>query len=114
MNNSNVDIVINRFYSYLPNGNDYFMAVHDLKFDTKEEYEIRKFLIDESIIKDWGTYGKHIISKKGEEIVKVYGGIEKYLEHEKAVLDENIRLDKARREKIYNDAKLSKWQAKTF
>lgn len=114
MNSINVDIAINRFYSYLPDGNDYFFAVHDLNFETKEQYEIRKFLIDESIIKDWGIYGKHIISKKGEEIVNVYGGIDKYLEHEQEVRAENIRLDKARHEKIYNDAKLSKWQAKTF
>lgn len=114
MNNTNVDIIINRFYSYLPNGNDYSVTVRDLKFESKEQSEIRKFLIDESIIKDWGTHGQLIISKKGEEIVNVYGCIVKYLEHEKEVRTENIRLEKARHEKIYNDAKLSKWQAKTF
>lgn len=108
MNNSNVDIVINRFYNYLPNGYDYFMAVIDLNFSSKEQNEILKFLIDESIIKDCGYNKEYIISKKGEEIVKIYGGIEKYLEHETEVRDESIRLDKARHVKIYNDAKLSK------
>jgi len=114
MNNDNVDKVINRFYSYLPNGYDFDLCVRDFKFEIKEQYEILKFLEDEFIIKDWGIHGKHIISKKGEEIVNVYGGIDKYLEHEQEIRAENIRLDKARRVKIYNDAKLSKWQAKTF
>lgn len=114
MTNDNIDIVIKRFYSYLPNGYEYFMAVHDLNFSSKEQYEIRKFLIDESIIITHGAHGQYIISKKGEEIVNVYGGIDKYLEHESAEKAERNRLEKLKNEKLYLDTKLARWQVKTF
>lgn len=113
MTNDNVDIVIKRFYSYLPNGKYYCESVSNLNLEIKEQQEILKFLVDESIIKDVGDQS-HILSSKGKEIVEIYGGIDKYLEHEKSEKDESNRLEKLKNEKLYLDTKLAKWKVKTF
>ena len=113
MNSDSIDKVINLFYGLLPFGSNFSDAVYNFKFEYKDQHSIKKFLVDKYILEELGE-GKHILTQIGREIVEIYGGIDKYLSHEKAENEENIRLDKAKHEKIYNDAKLSKWQIKTF
>ena len=114
MHSDNVDKVIKRFHSYLPLGNNYSDSVNDFKFEYKEQLGILKFLCDKSILVPWGEHGKHILSDIGEDIVDNYGGIDKYLAHEKEEIAEKKRLEKLKNEKLHFDTKLSKWQVKTF
>ena len=114
MNSDSIDKVINLFYSYRPYGNNFSDSVHGFKFEYKEQNEILKFLVDKSILEPWGEHGKHILSNIGVEIVDNYGGIDKYLEHEKAEKAERNRLEKLKNEKLYLDTKLARWQVKTF
>jgi len=109
-----IDKVITRYFSYLPLGTNFSDSVHDFKFEYKEQLGILKFLVDESILINWGEHGKHILSPKGEEIIKIHGGIEKYFENKKKENEEIIRIKNIKNEKLINDAKISKWQVKTF
>lgn len=108
----NVDKVINRFYSYLPHGNEYSDSVYDFKFEYNEQQSILKFLKEQSILIAWGDHGKLIISPKGEEIATV--GIEKYLEHEKEVKAIKLKLENITNEKLVHDAKVAKWHYQTY
>jgi len=113
MDSDSIDKVINLFYSYRPYGNNFSDSVYGFKFEYNEQNSIKKFLVDKSILEEWGD-GKHIITQIGEDIVEIYGGIDKYLEHEKSEKDEKIRLEKLKNEKLYLDTKLARWQVKTF
>eukprot|EP00825_Cyclidium_porcatum_P017764 TRINITY_DN2042_c0_g1_i3.p1 TRINITY_DN2042_c0_g1~~TRINITY_DN2042_c0_g1_i3.p1 ORF type:complete len:173 (-),score=21.39 TRINITY_DN2042_c0_g1_i3:229-747(-) len=113
-NYENIDKVINLFYQRLPNGTNFYDEVYGYNFDDKEQAEILKFLIDESILEGWGEHGKHILSKTGELIVVDYGGIEDFLAYRQEEIKEKSRLTRIANEKLDFDAKLSKWQIKVF
>jgi len=109
---NNTDIVINRYNSYLPHGNDYSDSVSDLELEYNEQQSILKFLKEQSILIAWDVYGKLIISQKGEEIVAV--GIEKYLEHEKEVKAEKLKWENIGNKKLFHDAKVASWHYHTY
>lgn len=79
MKYENVDLIIERYFSYLPHGNSYFDTV-PREFEYNEQYEIKDFLIEENIIEDWGDAGKHKLTRLGKEIVTVHKGIKNYIE----------------------------------
>lgn len=114
MEYSNIDKVIAEFYSYLPLGNNYYDSVHGFHFEFKENEEIKKFLIDEGILIDWGDQGKHILSKKGIEIIETHKSILTFLTNEKQILKQKNEIENAKNQSIIYNAKLSKWKVKTF
>jgi len=115
MNYANIDKVIERFYSFLPFGRNFYTGTLDFQFEYKEQESILKFLKENFILIYWeGDFEQLIITKKGEDIVTIYGGIEKFIMHKQDEKFETLRAEKAKQEKIINDAKLSKWQVKTF
>eukprot|EP00825_Cyclidium_porcatum_P017763 TRINITY_DN2042_c0_g1_i2.p2 TRINITY_DN2042_c0_g1~~TRINITY_DN2042_c0_g1_i2.p2 ORF type:complete len:111 (-),score=20.08 TRINITY_DN2042_c0_g1_i2:176-508(-) len=99
-NYENIDKVINLFYQRLPNGTNFYDEVYGYNFDDKEQAEILKFLIDESILEGWGEHGKHILSKTGELIVVDYGGIEDFLAYRQEEIKEKSRLTRIANEKL--------------
>lgn len=114
MNYENIDNAIKSFYDSLPYGKYFSDSVHQLKIDYKEQLEIKKFLIDNSIIETWNNGDKYIITKKGEDIINIHSGITNYLNHVEKQLNEQTRLEKIKNQKLYFDAKLSKWKYYTF
>jgi len=114
MNNKNIDTVISSFKEALPYGVNYSDLTSDLKINYVEIQEIKKYLQDNNIISDWGDPTMQILTQKGEEIINIYGGIEKFITHETEENEEKKRILKITNEKLENDAKLSKWQVKTF
>jgi predicted transcriptional regulator len=116
LNFKNVDSSIESFYKLLPYGNYFSEAVYSLKIDYEEQEKIKKYLVDNDIITDYtdDKDGRYIMTPHGQEIFNDYGGIEKYNEHQKEKQEEKLRLEKKANDKLHDDAKLSKWQVKTF
>jgi len=113
-NYENIDATIKEFHKLLPYGGDFSEVIYELKLDYDERESIEKFLKDNDIIEYWGEYGKSIITSHGEKVFEIYGGIEKFIEHQELEKKEEIRLEKIKNQKLEFDAKLSKWQVKTF
>lgn len=116
LNFENVDLSIKSFYDLLPYGDYFSQVVHYESIDYEEKEVIKKYLIDNDLIKNYTDKndGRYILTSHGENVIKNYGGIEKYNEHLKKQQEEKLRLEKKANDKLHNDAKLSKWQVKTF
>lgn len=99
MKYENVDLIIERYFSYLPHGNSYFDTVPQ-KFEHNEKYEIKDFLIEENIIEDWGDAGKHKLTKLGKEIVTVHKGIKNYIEFKQNQIQKAIDIKTFENENI--------------
>lgn len=95
MNYENADIVLQIFYKALPYGKRQDEVVRDLEFGHKEKAEIIKYLSDELIIVPWEkARNSSILTRKGEDIIKIHGGIEKYLENEaKSISEQQSKVD---------------------
>lgn len=116
LNFKNVDLLIECFYKLLPYGDYFSNTAYSINIDENEQDVIKKYLIDNSIITNY-TYkndGRYILTQHGQNIFEVYGGIEKYNEHIKKQQEEKLSLEEKVNDKLHNDAKLSKWQVKTF
>lgn len=116
LNFKNVDSSIESFYKILPYGNYFSEATYSLKIDYEEQEMIKRYLIDNEIITDYtiDKDGRYIMTSHGEKVFKDFGGIEKYNEYLKEKQEEKLRLEKKANDKLHDDAKLSKWQVKTF
>jgi len=114
MDYEKIDKVIRRYFEHLPFGNNFSDSVRDFKFEFKEQIGILKFLMDNSILLNWGDQGKHILSPKGEDIINIHGGIKEYLNQERKEKENKFRLEKIKNDKLIYDAKLSKWKYHTF
>mgnify|MGYP003589537446 FL=1 len=116
LNFKNIDLAIESFYNLLPYGDFFSEIVEPLNIDYKERDIIEKYLVDNQIITDYTNEydGRFILTDKGQEIYKVYGGVEKYNEYKKEKQEEKLRLEKKASDKLHDDAKLSKWQVKVF
>jgi|SRR5665647_13360 len=115
MKNENVNKAFEIFYKYLPHGIDFSDATHEI-FQTNrvEGIEVKQFLLEHEILKEWGEAGKLILSSKGKGIWIKYGCIEKYIEEINALKKKEDRLNALKNEKLIYDSRISKWQAKTF
>ena len=109
-----IDKVINRYYSYLPHGNDYGDTTDEFNYDKKENLKIKSFLIKKNILEPWGDYGKHILTDLGREIVEIHGGIEKYIAFNQNEINESKRVKGIEKQKLFNDATLAKWKKNTY
>lgn len=114
MENSNIDKVINRFYSFLPLGNEYSDSVYDFKFNHIEQLAILKFLKEERILQNWGDAGKLILTKSGEEIVTVHHGIEPYLKAKEDERQRKAEIEALQLKKLKGETKLVRWQVHTY
>lgn len=115
MNYDTINKTIELFYGFLPYGSNFSDATYGLLKDNQEErYEIERFLLEEEILEDWGDSGKLIISKKGKIIWKDFSTIEKFIEHTRTIDSRKEKLKQIEEQKLINDSKISKWQAKTF
>jgi len=114
MKNTDIDKVIERFNSFLPHGANYYDSTYDFDFEEIENDTILKFLVDNDILVEWGEYDKHILSPKGKAVFFFFCGIDKFLTHEKEESAEKNRVECLKNEKLFFDAKLSKWKVKTF
>lgn len=116
LNFENVDLSIKSFYDALPYGDYFSQVVHYESIDYEEKEIIKKYLIDNDLIKNYTDKndGRYILTSHGENVYKNYGGIEKYSEYQQEKQKEKLRLEKVTNDKLHDDAKLSKWQVKAF
>jgi hypothetical protein len=114
ISNANIDKVINLYYSFWPQGGNYYDATHGLNIEYLENEAIKKFLLEEEILSQWNT-DQYVITKKGQDIIQKFNGkIEEYLRDKDKIQEEYLKLEQARNVKLYYDLKHSKWQARTF
>jgi hypothetical protein len=115
MNYDITNKAIKIFYDCLPHGDNFSDATYGLfKDDNKEMYENRRFLLEEGILEEYGPAGKLTLSKKGKHIWEKFGSIERYFEESEIQNKKQEILKQIERQKLIDDAKLSKWQARTF
>lgn len=115
INYNDVDRVIEWFYNALPHGSNFSDATYDIfKDDFDSMRTVEQLLFNQHFLLAWGESGKVQLSDYGQEMWKRFGSYEKYRKQQKKEKDEKLRNEKIQSDKLLNDAKLSKWQAKTF
>ena len=83
INYRNVDKVLEMYYSHLPYGVNYFTLTYKLNFKAEEWEAMYDYLLDGNFIEHFGSDDKQILTPKGLEVLKIYGGMEDYLKAHK-------------------------------
>lgn len=80
-----------------------------------DQSKMLHYLTEQSILEPWkNNRDNYILTKNGRDIVETYENYAQYLENEKSLKEEAVKINAARNETILNNAKLSRFQVKSF
>ena len=112
---NDIDKVLKLFHFHYHLGRQYYDAVGKVITDRSMQTKILHHLTEQSILEPWRNIkDNYIITKNGRDIVETYENYAQYLENEKSLKEEAVKINAARNETILNNAKLSRFQVKSF
>jgi hypothetical protein len=112
---NDIDKVLKLFHFHYHLGKHYYDTVGKVIPDRSTQTKILHYLTEQSILEPWGNARDNfILTKNGREIFEMYENHAQYLENEKSSKEEAIKINNARNETILNNAKLSRFQVKSF
>jgi len=112
---NDIDKVLKIFHFHYHLGKHYYDTVSKVIPDRSTQTKILHHLTEQSILEPWRNIkDNYILTKNGRDIIETYENYAQYLENEKSSKEESERISAARNETILNNAKLSRFQVKSF
>lgn len=112
---NDIDKVLKLFHYHNHLGKPFRETVSKIIPEFSDQSKMIHYLTEQSILEPWKNIKDNfILTKNGREIVEMYENYAKYLENEKSSKEEAKKISDARNETILNNAKLSRFQVKTF
>lgn len=112
---NDIDKVLKLFYFHNHLCKNFRETVSKIIPEFSDQSKMLHYLTEQSILEPWkNNRDNYILTKNGREIVEMYENYAQYLECEESSKEEAKIIKAARNETILNNAKLSRFQVKSF